>query len=113
MAVKQGTAYFCKWLHYESGRLTHRRLNVLEIQARDGLVYTVQGDKLPQSLVTYTGDKVQGQNVAQILLHPEKTKRLPLMFEKTPSPLTFRDLVAMIFGFWLFPVVFLVIHILR
>lgn len=113
MALKHGDTYFCKWLHFENGRLTHRRLHVLEIQARDGRIYSIQGDKLPQALVTSTGDKVQGEHVAQILLHPEKTKRLPLTIEKTPSPLTFRDIMAMIFGFWMFPVFFLAIHFLR
>ncbi len=113
MALKQGTTYFCKWLHFENGRLTHRRLHVLEIQARDGRMHSVTGDRLPEAIVTSTGDKVQGEHVAQILLRPEKTEQLPLMLEKTPSPLTFRDVMAMAFGFWMFPVVFLVIHIMR
>lgn len=113
MALKQGTTYFCKWSHFENGRVMHRRLHVLEIQARDGRMYSVTGDKLPQSLITCTGDKVQGEHVATILLNPEKIKQLPLTFEKTPSPLTFRDVMAGIIGFWMFPVFFLAIHILR
>ncbi len=102
MALKQGASYFCKWLHFENGRLTHRRLHVLEIQARDGRMYSVTGDKLPEALVTSTGDKVQGQHVAQILLRPGKCFTPQAEWKVMKPPPTARDLVFMSIGVFLY-----------
>jgi len=102
MALKQDGTHYCKWIRTQNGITKNYRLHELEIVARDGRIFTVKGDQLPEAFISTTDDKVKGQNVAQILLNPQACRPpQPVWKESTPPP-TFRDIVAMTVGVLLF-----------
>ena len=72
MALQQGSERFTKWTHVENGKVLTRRLHRMEVQARDGRMYVIKGDKLPDSIQTNCGQGYKGEHLAQILLHPDK-----------------------------------------
>jgi hypothetical protein len=49
-----------------------RRVQVLTVQAADGQVWTLKGNRLPDAIGLYTGKVHDGQNLAEILIAPEK-----------------------------------------
>ncbi len=97
MAIKHGSQYFTRFVHLENGNVLNRRIHRLEIQARDGRMYVVQGDKLPDFIQLSTGAGHQGEHVGQILLNPQAARLLPSP-ETRPWPCG-RDLlnVAVVF----------------
>lgn len=88
MALQQGTEHFTKWTHVENGKVLTRRLHRLEIQALDGRLYVIQGDRLPDYIQTSAGQGFKGEHLAQILLNPERMKAPPVPSQPWPS---FRD----------------------
>jgi hypothetical protein len=72
MALKQGSERFTKWTHTENGKVLTRRLHRMEVQARDGRLYVIKGDDLPDALQTNCGHAYKGEHLAQILLNPSK-----------------------------------------
>ena len=47
MAITQDKECYTKWTHVENGKVLVRRIHRIEVQARNGGLYTLRGDKLP------------------------------------------------------------------
>lgn len=77
MALHHGDEHYTKWMHIENGNMMVRRLHRIEIQARDGRLHVIRGEDLPDGFVTNTGHGYKGKHIAQILLRPHSTRRLP------------------------------------
>jgi hypothetical protein len=88
MALLQGTEHFTKWTHVENGKVFIRRLHRMEIQALDGRLYAITGEKLPDYIQTSCGQAYKGEHLAQILLRPGKFGPPPVPSRPWPS---FRD----------------------
>jgi len=80
MALKHGSEHFTRWTHVENGQVLNRRLHRIEIQARDGRMYVLQGASLPDFIQTCAGHGYKGVHIAQILLDPNAISE-----EKIPS----------------------------
>jgi len=78
MALQQGSERFTKWTHVENGKVLTRRLHRMEVQARDGRLYVIKGDELPDAIQTNCGTAYKGEHLAQILLHPGSITRRSL-----------------------------------
>jgi hypothetical protein len=98
MALKQGSERYTMWTHVENGKVLSRRLHRIEVQARDGRLHVIEGDKLPDFLQTCAGVGYQGLHLAQILLKPGPIK-LPLLSEEPRLWPTGRDTMNMALGF--------------
>lgn len=81
MALKHGSEHFTRWTHVENGQVLNRRLHRIEIQARDGRMYVLQEERLPDFIQTCAGHGYKGVHIAQILLDPNAASD-----EKVPSP---------------------------
>lgn len=76
MALHHGDEHYTKWMHIENGNMMVRRLHRIEIQARDGRLHVIRGDKLPDGFVTSAGHGHKGEHIAQILLRPDSIRQL-------------------------------------
>lgn len=100
MAVKKGDEYFTSFTHTESGRVLTRRLHQLEIQARDGRIYTLRGENLPDFIHTSAGEGFKGEHLGQILLNPKAVSTWPnFVSEPRPWPCG-RDVLNFVLGFF-------------
>ena len=70
MALKQGKESFTKWTHVENGKVMVRRIHRIEIQARNGSLYTIRGDQLPDFIQTSAGRVIQ----AHLAANPVKSQ---------------------------------------
>lgn len=100
MALEHDGENFTRWTHVENGQVLNRRLHRIEIQANDGRLHVLEGDKLPDFLQTCTGHGYKGLHTAQVLLSPGKvhasvSERIVLW----PSG---RDFLHVVLGFVLF-----------
>ena len=78
MAIKQDKECYTKWTHVENGKVLVRRIHRIEVQARNGNLYVLRGDKLPDFIQTSAGEGFKGEHLAQILLNPDSIpKRAP------------------------------------
>ena len=103
MAIKQDKECYTKWTHVENGKVLVRRIHRMEIQARNGQLYVLRDDKLPDFIQTCAGVGYKGAHLAQILLRPETISRrspFPAPVAK-PWP-TLRDVVSVAIGFMAF-----------
>lgn len=73
MALKtsKDEASYTKWTHVENGKILVRRIHRIEVQARNGTLYTLRGQDLPDFIQTSAGEGYRGAHLAQILLNPE------------------------------------------
>jgi hypothetical protein len=67
MALHQGGECFTKWTHTENGQVIVRRLHGIVLQTRDRGPETISGDKLPESIHTWTGHPYVGVSLSQVL----------------------------------------------
>jgi len=101
MALQHGSEHYTKWTHVENGQVLSRRLHRMEIQARNGRLYIITGDKLPDFLQTCSGHGYKGRHVAQILLSPDphvpavNQPYWPVLLKTWP---TWRDLAHLVAG---------------
>lgn len=51
---------------------TNQELHRIEIQAKDGRLYALTGENLPEALMTNSGHTYKGEHLAQILLRPDQ-----------------------------------------
>ena len=70
MALKHKEERFVRWTHVENGNVPNRRLHRIEVQARDGRLYVLKGDELPDFIQTCTGQGYRGEHLMQVLLNP-------------------------------------------
>lgn len=101
MAQKEGKERFTRWTHVENDNVLNRRLHRIEIQAKDGRLYVLKGEQLPDFIQTCTGQGHVGEHIAQILLHP-KPMTEPEPDEPPPKPPvwpTARDALNAALGF--------------
>jgi hypothetical protein len=86
MALRQGSECFTKWTHVESGQDVTRRLHRIVLQTPDGDVETITGDRLPDSIQTWSGHTYRGVNLAQTLLSPKSApERVPGQAPRLPA----------------------------
>lgn len=84
----------------ENGKSLVRRIHRLEVQARNGQLYVLRGDKLPDTIVTSCGQGLKGEHLGQILLKPESLpKRTAYPPVAAPWP-SWRDIVSLGIGFF-------------
>ena len=98
LSYKNGGVPYTKWTHSENGDSVARRIHRLEIQARDGQLYFLDGDALPDEIHTCAGQGRIGKNLGRILLSDnpqEPTYSVSLQPNGWPSR---RDLVHVIIG---------------
>ena len=93
MALKHGEESFTMFTHVEDGKVLNRRIHRIEVQARDGRLYVLEGKQLPAFIQTNAGAGFKGQHVMQVLLKPGPRSEAPL----GPWP-TGRDLVHGVLG---------------
>ncbi len=74
MALKHGQEFFAMFAHVENDRVLNRRLHRIEIQARDGRLYVLEGEQLPAYVQTHTGTGFKGEHLMQILMKPGPAK---------------------------------------
>lgn len=97
MALHQANEKFTKWVHTENGNVMVRRIHQIQVQARDGRLHLITGDKLPDSIQTSAGQGMKGCHIAQILLSPNPAP------DYVPDPVrtwTFSHVVCLLIGFW-------------
>jgi len=112
MALKHGDEYYTLLSHSENGKVLRRRLHKLEVQARNGQVFTLKGENLPDRISTCVGMDHKGEHLGQILLNPKKVPRKPLVvFEKQPWPSP-RDLLSGSIGFFLVAIIRFIISVI-
>jgi len=103
MALQHGEERFTKWIHMENGDTKVRRLHRLEVQARDGRLYILTGNELPDTFVSNAGRGYRGAHLAQILLSPETISEPQVKQPYQPPPVRFwpvgRDVVHVVAGF--------------
>ena len=103
MAIKQDKECYTKWTHVENGKVLVRRIHRIEVQARNGGLYVLRGDKLPDFIQTSAGEGHKGVHLAQILLKPESIpKRAPYTAPVAKPWPTLRDLGNVGIGFLFF-----------
>ena len=71
MALKHGSEKYTKLVHVENGRTMVRRIHRLEVQDSRGRLHGIVGQDLPDTILTFAGQKTEGGNMAQILLNPK------------------------------------------
>jgi hypothetical protein len=98
MALVHGSEHYAKWTHMENGKVLTRRLHRIEIQARDGRLYALTGDRLPDALVTNSGHAYKGEHIAQILLRPESCTAYETPRQAAAWP-NLRDVANFVIGF--------------
>jgi hypothetical protein len=77
MALRQGSESYTKWTHVENGRVVSRRLHRIVLQTPDGDLKMITGEKLPDSIQTWSGYAYQGENLTRTLLsHDSPQKRV-------------------------------------
>jgi hypothetical protein len=64
---------YCKWMHIENGNTIVRRVHRIEVQGKDGRLYVLEDDGLPDTVVMNTGVGYRGKHLAQVLLDPKPT----------------------------------------
>ncbi len=71
MALKHGSEHFSKLVYMEDGQVLVRRIHELNVQASDGSLHRIKGDKLPQAFVVFAGKAYKGLHLGQVLLSRE------------------------------------------
>ena len=100
MALKHGDEYYTMFTHSENGKVLNRRLHRIEVQSRNGRMFPITGQDLPERISTYAGQDHKGEHLGQILLSPNKVPRRPYVrIEKRPWP-SFRDVLNFAIGFF-------------
>ena len=99
MVHKNGSTHYTKWMFMENGRPTVRRIQRIEIQARDGRLYVVTGERLPDFVVLSTGHAHRGESVAQIIERPNTavSPAMPDLPARGPWP-AWRDVLHVVIG---------------
>jgi hypothetical protein len=101
MAMKQGTEYYTKWTHMENSSPMTRRIHRIEIQARNGELYVIKGEDLPECITTACGVGLKGKHLAQILIRPKSVaKTSPYPAPKANAWPSWRDIVSLGIGFF-------------
>ena len=75
MALHQGSECFTKWTHVETGQVVIRRLHRIVLQTRHGGLVTITGDKLPDSVQTWTEHPYVGVDLSQVLCAAKSLSR--------------------------------------
>jgi hypothetical protein len=112
MPLKEGKEHYTKFSFHESGRVTVRRIQRIELQDRLGQPWIFTGEDLPEEISVHTGDGYKGEHLLQILSNPQRVR--PKVAEEGSGPLpSGRDVVAMVIGYFVFTTVALVAGALR
>ncbi len=106
MALEANGQRFCKVVHSENGRTTTRRVHTLMVQAADGRLHTISGDRLPDSISLYSGVPHAGAHVADVLLNPVKAPGV-LLGSITTAWLSKRDAFFLALGMFFFRLIVL------
>lgn len=95
MAIQQKDEKFVKWMHIENGNHMVRRIHEMQLVMK-GKTYVLDGDQLPDVMVTNCGESHKGRHVAQLILNPQKRTYIPDVAQ--PWPLG-RDVIHLGLGF--------------
>lgn len=98
MALNHKGVHFTRWTHVENGNVMNRRLHRIEVQANDGRLHVITGDRLPDFIQTNAGNGHSGKHIAQILLDPNRRTSSVIALESGPWP-AMRDGVNLAIGF--------------
>jgi hypothetical protein len=97
MALKHKEEHFTRWTHVENGQVLNRRLHRIEVQANDGRLYVITGDRLPDFIQTCTGVGHKGTHLAQILFNPNRQPKRFSLSDPEPWPSS-RDVLMAVIG---------------
>ena len=81
MALDAKGQKYCKVVHMENGRTTTRRMQTMMVQAADGKLHYILGDRLPDAISLYSGQPYTGAHTAEVLLNPRSAYGIPLFAE--------------------------------
>tara|TARA_R110002049_G_scaffold72490_8_gene187608 strand:- start:14902 stop:15240 length:339 start_codon:yes stop_codon:yes gene_type:complete len=96
MATKRENETFTMWTHIENGRHMPRRIHRMEIVV-NGRTHMIEGDNLPDVMVTDCGQARKGTHLATLLLNSKK-KEVFVPSLAQPWPLG-RDFLHILIGF--------------
>jgi hypothetical protein len=97
MALKHGSDHYTKWMHMENGQVMVRRIHRLEIQDAKGRLHMITRDRLPEAIVTSTGDAKKSPHIARILLRPQSVSLMDWQsLDLIPATFLWN---ALVFGF--------------
>jgi hypothetical protein len=91
-----GGEWYTAFSFTENGVVTNRRIHRMEIQAKDGYLYVLEGKDMPDALHVNTGQGHKGKHLATILLNRKNSPPRPRgKVESWPSP---RDALNVLLG---------------
>lgn len=97
MALKHKEEYFTRWTHVENGQVLNRRLHRIEVQANDGRLHVITGDRLPDFIQTCAGVGHKGTHLMQILFNPNRQPKQMVLTDPQPWPSS-RDVLMAVIG---------------
>ena len=80
MALDAKGQKYCKVVHMENGRTTTRRMQTMMVQAADGKLHDISGDRLPDAMRS-TGPTLHGCAHGRSVCQPAKCYGIPLFAE--------------------------------
>lgn len=94
--LSRKTRDHCKFVLLENGTPVVRRIHRLVIQAANGKVYEIEGNRLPMFVGLFPGNSQAGKHLGQILLNPNQYHALDWIAPATW--LSLRTVVIFLFG---------------
>lgn len=97
MGIISGGERHCKMMHVENGRVTVRRIHHIMVQATDGRLHSLTGDRLPDSICMSSGQPNEEAR-AEIILGMPRAPSLWVFFLSLMDRKRARDFAFMLLG---------------
>lgn len=104
MALEANGQKYGMFNYSENGKNIHRRFHQMKLQAPDGRVFFIDGDKLPIEVGLLSGPAYRGAHVLEVLLSPDKAKGTPLL-PLANGWICKRDALFLVLGFFFFELI--------
>ena len=112
MALISNSERYCTMTHHENGkRATTRRIFVIMVQAADGRVHQLEGERLPDSITIYTSNP-NHRGSADILLGSPPSPSVRAFVTSFLNGARARDLSFMLLGMFVITVLITVADVL-
>lgn len=100
MAIEHHGEVFCKFDHFENGKMVPRRVQYMLVQTPDGRVHHMRGTDLPDAIVLTSSDSQKG-NSLQVLLKAPPRKTITAFVAEFLNGTRARDLAFLFVGMFL------------
>lgn len=97
MAITHHQEVFCKFDHFENGKMIPRRIQSMLVQTPDGRVHHMRGKELPDAIVLTCGNPQEG-NLLQVLLKAPPRKTITAFVAEALNGTRARDLAFIFVG---------------